>query len=84
MNREPLAPGTRWILVVLVILWLFGTVAAYFWAHKPFDARIAAGVGRSLLGVAGWLGITWLGAALGRWVAGRSLVDERPGTRLAL
>ena len=52
--------------------------------HKPFDARIAVGVGRSLLGVAAWLGITWLGAALGRWIAGRSLVDERPGTRLAL
>jgi hypothetical protein len=79
------APKHRWVLkVAAVVLWLFGVVAAYFWAHKPFDASVGLGVGRSLLSVAAWLGITWLGAALGRRVGGRLLSDERPATRLAL
>ncbi|MGC9335829.1 MAG: hypothetical protein ACP5JJ_16920, partial [Anaerolineae bacterium] len=70
--------------VALVIVWLFAVVAAYFWAHKPFDTQILNGVGRSLFSIAGWLGLTWLGAALGRRAVGRLLNDELPGTRLAL
>jgi hypothetical protein len=59
-------------------------VAAYFWAHKPFDANTFAGLGRSLVSVAVWMGMTWLGAALGRRVAGRLLADEAPLLRTAL
>ena len=85
MNRKVSASKFRWILKsVVVILWLFGLVVAYFWAHKPFDADIVVGLGRSLLAVVIWLGITWLGAALGRSIVGGLLADERPGTRLAL
>ena len=85
MNRKSSAPKVRWLLRVFLILFcLFGIVAAYFWAHKPFDARIVQGMGRSLLSVAAWLGITGLGAALGRRVCGRWLVDEEPAMRLAL
>ena len=50
--------------IAVVVLWLFAVVTAYFWAHKPFDTGIAAGLGRSLLSVAVWLAVTWLGAAL--------------------
>jgi hypothetical protein len=85
MNRQVSAPKRRWVLkVAAVVLWLFGMVAVYFWAHKPFDASAGLGVGRSLLSVVAWLGITWLGSALGRRIGGRLLSDERPATRLAL
>ena len=79
------APTMRWLVIVAaVILWFFVVVAAYFWAHKPFDVNIVAGLGRSLVSVAVWVGITWLGTALGRRVAGKALVDEMPALRLAL
>ncbi len=85
MNRKVSASKIRRILkVIVVILWLFGLVVAYFWAHKPFDVGIVVRLGRSLLTVVIWLGITWLGAALGRSIVGGLLADERPGTRLAL
>jgi hypothetical protein len=70
--------------IVPIILWLFGVVAAYFWAHKPFDAGIVGGLGQSLLSVAAWLGVTWLGTALGRRIIGGLLAAERPVTRLVL
>ena len=79
------APTLRWLMTVAaVILWLFVVVAAYFWAHKPFDVNIVAGLVRSLLSVAIWVGITWLSTALGRRIAGNALVDELPALRLAL
>jgi len=83
-HRNP-APKRRWaVKVAAVILWLFGIVAAYFWAHKPFDADTLMGLGRSLASVAAWCGLTWLGAGVGRWIGGRTLIDERPLARLAL
>ena len=79
------ASTPQWAMtVVAVVLWLFGIVAVYFWAHKPFDVGIMAGLGRSLLSVAVWLGIVWLSAALGLRAAGRLLADESPSVRLAL
>ncbi len=85
MHHNPFTPQPKWwVKVAAVFLWLFTVVAVYFWAHKPFDANIVTGLGRSLLSVAGWLGITLLGAALGRRVLGGLLDDEWPVTRLAL
>ncbi len=81
-NSEPTPPWA--VMVAAVILWVFMMVAAYFWAHKPFDASIVTGLGRSLLSVAVWLGMVWLGAALGLRVTGRLLADESPSARLAL
>ncbi|GAB4536653.1 MAG: hypothetical protein Kow0063_22460 [Anaerolineae bacterium] len=79
------APTPRWVAAVaIVIAWLFVVVAAYFWAHKPFDTNIVAGLGRSLLSVLLWLGMTWLGVALGRWVTRGLLSDESPAVRTAL
>jgi 4-amino-4-deoxy-L-arabinose transferase-like glycosyltransferase len=86
-NSPPVRPAVtlRWIITAaVVLLWLFSVVAAYFWAHKPFDARVVVGLGRSLLSVAMWIGLTWLAAAIGRRVAGGLLVDESPATRLTL
>jgi len=79
------APTVRWaVTVAAVILGLFVIVAAYFWAHKPFDAVIVTSLGQSLLSVVAWLGVTWLGAALGRRAIGGLPADERPAMRLAL
>jgi 4-amino-4-deoxy-L-arabinose transferase-like glycosyltransferase len=79
------ASSLRWaVTVAAVIVWLFVVVAAYFWAHKPFDANIVAGLGRSLLSISVWLGLTWLGTALGRRIAGGPLADEAPIVRIAL
>jgi 4-amino-4-deoxy-L-arabinose transferase-like glycosyltransferase len=78
-------PSLRWVITIAaVLLWLFGVVAAYFWAHKPFDVNIVMGLGRSLSSIAMWVGITCLGAALGQRIAGRSLADEQPVVRFAL
>jgi hypothetical protein len=78
-------PTPRWAATVTaVILWVFVIVAAYFWAHKPFDAGIIGGLARSLLSVAVWLGMVWVSTALGLRIIGRSLVDESPAVRLAL
>jgi hypothetical protein len=82
-NNPTFTPGWA-VMVTAVILWLFAVVAAYFWAHKPFDAGILAGLVRSLLSVAAWIGMTWLGAAIGRRIAGGLLVDESPSLQLAL
>jgi 4-amino-4-deoxy-L-arabinose transferase-like glycosyltransferase len=85
MRNRPSTSQIRWALqVTAVILWLFVVAVAYFWAHKPFDAGIVAGLGKSLASVTAWLGITWLGAALGRRVSGGALSDERAIARLAL
>ena len=79
------APTLRWaVSAALVIVWLFVVVAAYFWAHKPFDASTVAGLGRTLVSIAVWIGMTWLGAALGRRVAGGLLADELALVRAAL
>ncbi len=73
----------RWVVTVaVVVMWLFAVAAAYFWAHKPFDASIIAGLGRSFLSIVIWLGM--MGAALGRWVTRGLLADEAPAVRLAL
>ncbi len=75
----------RWaVTVAVVVSWLFVVIAAYFWAHKPFNAYIVAGLGRSLLSIVIWLGMIWLGAALGRWVTRGLLADEAPAVRLTL
>ncbi|MDX1662695.1 MAG: glycosyltransferase family 39 protein, partial [Candidatus Promineifilaceae bacterium] len=70
------------------ILWAFVIVAAYFWAHKPFNAQIVRGVGESVLSILLWLALTALGAALGRRLLqalpGHPLADEAPAIRLAL
>jgi 4-amino-4-deoxy-L-arabinose transferase-like glycosyltransferase len=85
MNHRSFAPQWCWVLrISLVILGLFAVVTAYFWAHKPFDADVVAGLARSLTSIVAWLGINWLGAALGRRVSGELLLEERPSTRLAL
>ncbi len=63
---------------------MFVIIAAYFWAHKPFDAGMAGGLARSLSSVAVWLGMVWVSVALGLWIAGRSLADEAPAVRLTL
>jgi hypothetical protein len=72
------------VTAAAVIIWLFVVVAAYFWAHKPFDTSLVAGLGRSLLSTGVWIGLTWLGAALGRRIAGGLLADETPAVRIAL
>jgi hypothetical protein len=78
-------PTLGWVVAVtVVIVWLFAVVAAYFWAHKPFDADIVAGLGRSFLSIAVWLGMIWLASGLGRRIVGDLLVDETPLPRLAL
>jgi hypothetical protein len=79
------APSLRWIITAAVVItWLFVLVAAYFWAHKPFDASMVAGLGRTLLSIAVWMVMTWLATALGRRLAGRLLADEAPLVRTAL
>jgi Dolichyl-phosphate-mannose-protein mannosyltransferase len=79
------APTPRWAAIVTaVILWVFVIVAAYFWAHKPFDAGMVGGLARSLLSVAVWLGMVWVSMALGLRITGQSLADESPAVRLAL
>ena len=73
--RHNSASISRWILkATIVILWLFAVVAAYFWAHKPFNTGILAGLGRTLSSVAVWCALTWLGAAL--VFAGREIVPD--------
>ena len=88
MNDDPETGGVgRWALkATLVILWAFIIVAGYFWAHKPFDAATLRSLGETLLSVAVWLGVSGLGAALGRraLAAGGLLGDEGPAVRLAL
>lgn len=75
----------KWIVTVgFVLLWLFALMAAYFWAHKPFDATLLTGLGRSLLAVAVWLALTGLAAAGGRRLTGDLLVRETAVARLAL
>jgi hypothetical protein len=83
-GHSPPPPLRWWLTVAAVVLWLFAIVALYFWAHKPFDASVAAGLRQSLLSVTVWLGITWLGAAMGGRAVGRLLADENPALRLAL
>lgn len=72
------------VAAAAVVLWLFGLVAGYFWAHKPFDVRQAASLGRVAFAVGVWLGVTALAAALGRALIGRWLADEDVLARLAL
>lgn len=84
MTSEEHTPAENIAKAVGVILWLFAITAGYFWAHKPFTVDVLDGLSRSLSGIAAWLGITWLGAALGKRVAGRWLTGEEPMTRLTL
>jgi hypothetical protein len=75
----------KWIVTVgFVLLWLFALMAAYFWAHKPFDATLLTGLGRSLLVVAVWLALTGLAVAGGRRLTGGLLASETAVVRLAL
>jgi hypothetical protein len=82
--RRPAAALPWLVSVAGAIVWLFAIVAAYFWAHKPFDADMLAGLGRSVASLAVWLGITWLGAALGRRALAGLLAGETPALRLSL
>jgi hypothetical protein len=67
MNSRSFAPQWCWALgIAAVILGLFAVVAAYFWAHKPFDADVVAALARSLTSSVAWL-------AIERWLAGRRL-----------
>ena len=88
MNDKPSAGATwRWALkAIAVILWAFAIVAAYFWAHKPFDGAMLRALGGTALSIAVWLGVSGLGAALGRRAlgAGGLLGHEGPAMRLAL
>ncbi len=88
MNDKPSAGVSwRWTLkAIAVILWAFTIVAAYFWAHKPFDGAMLRALGGTALSVAVWLGVSGLGAALGRrtLAAGGLLGDEGPAERLAI
>lgn len=88
MNDDPKAGGVgRWALkATLVILWTFIVVAGYFWAHKPFDAALLSTLAETLLSIAVWLGVSALGAALGRraLAAGGLLGKEGTAVRLAL
>ena len=89
-NRpDPNGSGTerslKWIAtVIFVILWLFGLVTAYFWAHKPFDFTLVAGLGRSLLAVAGWIGLVGLAMAIGQRLVAQLLLQEETAVRLTL
>ncbi len=84
-HHNNLVSTSRWaVMVTAVVLWLFAIVAAYFWAHKPLDAGILAGLGRSSLSVVVWIGMTWLAAAMGRRIVGGLLVDETPSLRLSI
>ena len=78
-------PGWRWwLMAIIIILWTALLVGGFFWAHKPFDLTLLAGLGRTLGSMGVWLGLTALGAALGRRLMGPALADEWPFTRLAL
>ncbi|NLE44959.1 MAG: phospholipid carrier-dependent glycosyltransferase [Chloroflexi bacterium] len=76
-RRLPLR-GSAWgAAVTLVLIWLFALVAAYFWAHKPFDVGSAVSLLRTTANLLVWLLIISLGAALGRRVIG-ALLDLFP------
>lgn len=86
-NHSPPGATGRWALkATLVILWAFALVGAYFWAHKPFDGPMLRALGGTALSIAVWLGVSWLGAALGRraLAAAGLLGDEGAALRLAL
>lgn len=79
------APSPKWVATVaFVVLWLFALVTAYFWAHKPFDFALVAGLGRSLLAIAGWIGLVGLAMALGQRLAAQVLAQEEAAVRLSL
>ena len=84
-SSESSGSGARWLIkVTALILWVFLLVAGYFWAHKPFDGALVAGLGHTILSIAFWLAVAWLGAALGRRVAGKIGAAEWPFARVAL
>lgn len=75
------------ITAVLFTLLLFAHIAAYFWAHKPFDLEFLSGLGGTIINITIWLGLLWVAAALGHLVTGYWLlvVDTFPlGARLAI
>lgn len=76
---------SRWALkAILALGWVFLIIAGYFWAHKPFDAALVAGLGHSVLSIAFWLGATTIAAGLGRRVVGSVLAAESAVVRLTL
>lgn len=76
---------SRWALKALFTLgWVFLIIAGYFWAHKPFDADLVTGLGKTVLSVAFWLSTTLIAAALGRRVVGTVLAEESPVIRVTL
>ena len=70
------------LIIAAVIIWLFGIVAAYFWAHKPFDLGIVIGLGRTLASVLVWLMIVSVAAGLGYRMVGGWLGEDGPLARI--
>ncbi|MCB9430452.1 MAG: hypothetical protein H6668_00570 [Ardenticatenaceae bacterium] len=60
------------LTAVSTILWLFFLIAAYFWAHKPFDLPLLVGLGHTLGSMMVWLGLLWLATALGKKIVGKA------------
>lgn len=84
-SSESSGVNARWLIkVAALILWVFLLVAGYFWAHKPFDGAIVAGLGQTILSIAFWGATIWLGVALGRRVTAQVEADEWLFARLAL
>ena len=72
-----------------MILWAFFLAGGYIWAHNPLTVDALRGLGGTLASITVWLGVTWLGAALGHRVITRRLAEEgdlgrRPPVHLAL
>ena len=41
-------PGWRWwLMAIIIILWTALLVGGFFWAHKPFDLTLLAGLKNS-------------------------------------
>ena len=72
------------LTATLILLWTLLLIGGYFWAHKPFDVALLAGLQRTLVSIGVWLLVTAVAAALGLVLAGRWLADEWHFSRLAL
>lgn len=74
----------RFLSAIWLIIWLVGLIALYFWAHKPFNEAVLAGLGKTIGSLAVTIWLVWLAAALG-WRLGQNwLADETPAGQLTL